>query len=120
MRSCGAWFVGMQRHPAAVEHISAPLLWCYAGKLAERLRNELYIGLCAGQRRRVVQSRHETGADERRLETAAGVQSKLLHSRVGGKLVQSLLSPRPHLLYSLLDITANSLQPLLLSQRKPA
>jgi hypothetical protein len=55
--SCGARIVGIQGHPAAVEHISAPLLCCYAGIVAERLRNELYIGLCAGQRGRVIHSR---------------------------------------------------------------
>jgi hypothetical protein len=42
------------------------------------------------------------------LQVTAGVQSELLHPRVGGKRMQPLLPPRPHLSYSLLDITVNS------------
>ena len=64
----------MQGHPAAVEHISAPLLCCYAGKVAECFRDELYISLRTGQRGHVVQSRYETGANERCLEMAAGMK----------------------------------------------
>ena len=115
MRPCGACFVGMQRHPAAVEYVSAPLLWWYARKLAERLRGTLYVSFCAGKRGRVIHSRYESGADERCLEVAAGVQSELLHSRICGELMQALHSPRPHLLHGLLDLTADPLQTLLFS-----
>ena len=120
MRSCGAWLVGVQRHPAAVEHVSTPLFWCNAGKVAECLRNKLYIGLCTGKRGCVIHSRQKTGADERRLEMTAGVQSELLHSRICGELMQALHSPRPHLLHGLLDLTADPLQTLLLSYRELA
>ena len=98
----------MQGHPTAVEHVSTPLLWCNAGKVAERLRNELHISLRTGQRGRVIQSWHKAGADERRLEVAAGVQGELLHPRVGGERIQPLFSSCAYLLHGLLDITADS------------
>ena len=120
VRSRGAWFVGIQSRPAAVEHVSTPLFCCYAGKVAECFRDELYISLRTGQRGHVIHSRYETGADERRLQVPAGVQSELLHPWVRCQLMQPLLSPRPNLLHGMLNITANSLQPLLLSQRKSA
>ena len=108
MRSCDSCFVGMQRHPAAVEYVSAPLLWRYARKLAERLRGTLYVSFCAGKRGRVIHSRYESGADERCLQVTAGVQGELLHPRVGGERIQPLFSSCAYLSHGLLYITADS------------